>query len=363
MQVRKSNIYSFLFGLSVFLLAFGGAVKSIPGISELGNFLNILTIGILTFVALADKRPLRNSEILFLHLGFIFICIIYVFIGIKSISSEGYWKYFLKLVGNLYAAFLVIAFARKSDQKTFLNSVYFFAIFLVLLQWLKITPDSESYNYLTRPLLFGAALLLLWIDISYRNNRILNILLLILLILTMFILGGRGSLIFSLVIVFFLLLRRNAITALAVLFLGIIVFNNLLYEPLYNMNPLFFERMSRILNNIAEEPRYQLYVDAIDHIVKNPLGYGFYSHRELLGQPYIESLPLEILFNFGIVGFIMFAFIVGFILRKFSFRNDKSIYILAIISLYMFMNYSKGWSLSDGINSLLPLYLAIAKES
>ena len=68
-------------------------------------------------------------------------------------------------------------------------------------------------------------------------------------------------------------------------------------------------RLTRLFENIQDEPRIEVYSDALEYIYNNPFfGYGFGSSSKLF-EAYPHNIFLEVMLHGGIVLFMVFIFI------------------------------------------------------
>jgi len=122
--------------------------------------------------------------------------------------------------------------------------------------------------------------------------------------------------------------------------------------------------MARLLaGNLDEEPRAEIYPQVLEYLLENLpfFGSGFSSSYLFSTSwdtklPFIESFPLELILNFGIFGLLILIYIYRSYIKLYKFSA-----VLFMLNVYLFLNYSKSWSVYSGF--VLIVFLAFSLQS
>ncbi|WP_175990101.1 O-antigen ligase family protein [Bacillus sp. Marseille-Q1617] len=358
--MRKDKLISTLMGISIFGIVFGGALKTIPFLG-LGSIINLAFLLLITVLAVFQGKGSINFESKMVF-GLLFICCVYVLYSIFVYShEEEYLKYLIKFIGMTYAIIIIAVFAKKEDINSFINFTLVIALILLVFDLSGLKAVGDDVNYLTRPHLYGAATCVLMVKaLNSIKQFFVNSILIILYIYVIIDYGSRGPLLFigfTFILIAILFSKNRVRNTIFLLIISVIVKFNI--ETILESNQLLVYRFNRLFYSIEEEPRFQLYSKTIEYILNNPLGYGFYAHKTLIGEKYVESFPLEMLLNFGIITFILFLYLLVRLLRYvINHLGDTSKISLFTIFIYLLLSFSRSWSFSDGM-VLFIIYLLI----
>ena len=273
------------------------------------------------------------------------------------------FEYLLKAV--LYMVwFFVIQFLNIS-LKT-LNSFFKITITFTLLGiFLQlngfIDHDKTSSNYLTVGLLIGFSLIIsIYSDIFDKKKKLF---LIFLLVFSSLSIASRGSIIFSFFVILLYSLRSRKNVFLFIISLVSIYFSVNIFIRYFNINSWLYFKMTRLLvGDFDEEPRAEIYPQVFEYLLENLpfFGSGFSSSYLFSTSwdsklPFIESFPLELILNFGIFGLLILIYIYRSYIKLYKFSA-----VLFMLNLYLFLNYSKSWSVYSGF--VLIVFLAFSLQ-
>lgn len=208
-----------------------------------------------------------------------------------------------------------------------------------------------------------------------KRLKLIYLLLVGLQLVTIFIRGARGPLLCLIVFIAVktLLYFRNNTKVLAVSFIGIFslviavqnisTIMNWVGERL-NAAGLYSRNYQYILSDalFSDSGRGNFYKRAIELIVKNPVfGYGASSDVMLLGGQYTHSLPLELMFDYGIlIGGIIFMYLSIHVVHSFFIPDgtEQDLRMIFITQGYLMLFFSGTYLQS--VNLFLFLGIAIS---
>lgn len=348
----------FLRPIYIFLFIFSGFGQMLIGYS--GILYHIL----LTLILIVDLilSPARSN----VNLSYILIIILLLsyFIHPSNTIDSLTTNYLLK--GLLYMIWaLLLPFLRLEEGflKKFLNTIIIMSFIVIILNLIGFIDHTRTNsNYLTIGLVVGAGMLC---STDIKNTRISLLLFFLLSILSLTI-SSRGSLILSLLFASIIYINKYKAKAISVITFFVVItiaLGNQILNYL-SISPWLTYKMTRIFSEggISEEPRYEIYPQVVNYLIKsiNLFGSGFsssYMFRTSWDSklPFIESFPLELVLNFGIFGILILLMIKIDYYKIFKRSN-----ILFFLNLYMFLNYSKSWSVYSGL--VLIVLLSLSKK-
>ena len=375
--------YLFSFELLFTLFLFAWAYKAdlrfawIPiDLTQLFFILSFCS-GILIF--LAEKKRLKQRAAVIVFAGILFV--LYVLISLTWTAGDLYAHqkalYFSTLtLWTLIAGAFIIA-PDKVRLARFINLIFLIAAWIAIqstIEYLRSGSDviNLNSNYLALGYTLGMGVLICaaygFLSGVSLTKRIFMFSLSIYFMFVLFLLGGRGPLISTLISLPVPLLFSSKLVQLnkiklkkyaaiiVILFLIIILISFYLYSK-----GLLTGTLYRIL--LFLEPgmgqsagaRIDFYSISENLWLANPLfGYGIGSWPILNGLPDVYSYPhnivLEILVELGLIGLILFGLIVFFALKGFIKQNNKSNILWGSIVLMLFVNAFIGAMLSGDMN-------------
>ncbi len=330
----------------------------------------ILVLKIVLFNKTTIKKIFYTPIMLFL------VFYIWMIMTLTFSSSVEYLfnKIFLFLT-NILAFLFPLLFFSKIEIKSLLNkfvlvstplSIWF--IFFILPNiYLNEIYNSVSATYLIVSLYSGMnILMLLLLEVKLFKNSYINLLFIILNIVVLILSGGRGGLVlafFVLTIFVFFKLKlklkqlKLILTSILLIILSGFIIVNFISQTKYRE---LFERSIMRLELLTEfngfnsggnsvEVRTEMISFSFEKIFHSPtsllFGYGIgsfsYEYTGIDGRGYPHNLVLEILFELGLIGLLIFLTFSGVTLKHFKYTA------LSWIVFYLFLNSLKSSSLVD----------------
>ena len=364
----------------LFIVCFPGVVKMLIRVDSF--IINILAFTGYVFVAAFFKSSYLNRLYHFQFMIaslFVVIALSIIFhpspIDGRSVVLLG--KGFIYLIAGLVAYHTFTL----DNGRAFINLIVISSFVIVAVNFLyPIDHDITRSNYLILSFMMGLGAIVLAYDLLFSKNTNLIRLCygggLVFLIFNMLLAGGRGTVIFTALCVLIMLLKKARGSKL--IFFGIWLpfmalisgLSTQIFVHFFKVDSWTLFKLLRLFGgDITEEPRYELYSNALTYMYDNPnvLGLGFHASRYVKTSwdnslPYLESFPLELIFNFGVFGLIFVFYIFGIAtlwLRNLEI-NLRVSNIHFFIFLFVLMNFSKGWSVYAGLSSVTLLGVLLA---
>jgi len=340
-----------------------GALKPFI-LTYIGNFDIVLIVSILSFIYILknkgrlDKTILDSSIVLLLFT--IYIVLSWTYTTSHSYVFNKSFSYCLNLL-----FFLFPFFVKQINVKQWiwlygiiLIPLTYFFIQMKAVIWTSLAPNDSFMDVKSNYLALGYHLGVLLILLNYfKQNVAIQILVLILL----FASSARGPLLFALITLVILniqdikkllysLIKKfgYVIIVLAITSILFIAFQNKIM-PLLENALLRYDSITTDDKSLAA--RYELFEFALykpfDSIRTLFFGFGFGSFGiEFFNEDmraYPHNILLEIFFELGLLGLILFtAFLV--LILKIAFRTKN---IFSFILLFSLLNAAKSYNLSD----------------
>jgi O-antigen ligase len=328
----------------------------------------ILVLKIVLFNKITIKKIFYTPIMLFL------VFYIWMIMTLTFSSSVEYLfnKIFLFLT-NILAFVFPLFFFSKIEIKSLLNKFVlvstplsiWFIFFILPNMYLNEIYNSVSATYLIVSLYSGMnILMLLLLKVKLFKNSYINLLFIILNIVVLILSGGRGGLVLAFLVltifVFFKLKLKQLkliLTSTSLIILSGFIIVNFISQTKYSE---LFERSIMRLELLTEfngfnsggnsvEVRTEMISFSYEKIFHSPtsllFGYGIgsfsYEYTGIDGRGYPHNLVLEILFELGLIGLLIFLTFSGVTLKHFKYTA------LSWIVFYLFLNSLKSSSLVD----------------
>lgn len=288
------------------------------------------------------------------HQGVIFFLFLFtVWVIFSSTYTTSSHYYLIKLIktGQIWAAFLAGYYIVIKNRE-----IYFFRI-MILLSIIIATIytfgviyfalankkwDEITAAYLGISLLCSFAFTALIVFNKRLFKPLTLIALIVISLITMFGSGGRGGILFSAIslIAYAVFERKNSkqiYSGVLVITLAIVVAYNvsdeikLLFErSIYRLSFLFSEEKGNSVNQ-----RFELINFTLNKIADNPIfGYGLGSfskeYYNIDGRYYPHNIILEIWFELGLIGLIIFGMLLLLLFIKFDAKKNI-VYIILLL--------------------------------
>lgn len=369
--------FNFIEAFFLFIVCFPGAFKMIIGVDS--SAINI--IAFLCYMIFSLRKPITiNRNFNYLILSILLVVSFSIIIHPSQIDGE---SIALLVKGFIYliTAFLVFHTYNIGVGKAFISIIFISSIIIIMRSYfLPFDFEKTRSNYLlvSFPIGISAIISLYLLCFGKFSIFIKGILISSLLFFLVGLLfnGGRGSLLFAVFCMLLILYEKykmNKNFFLIYTFPLLLITVYAFYSFVLNfitINSWTLQKLYRLFSaNITEEPRYELYSNALDYFVNNAslLGLGFHAARYVdtswdPSLPYLESFPLELIFNFGIFGLIISLIIFSAVpryFRQFGYQCCTSRAHFYIF-LYFLLNFSKGWSVYAGFSSITILAMFLA---
>lgn len=229
------------------------------------------------------------------------------------------------------------------DFKIFIKVFYNFSTIAILFILSSFYFFPASYNYSGNYMVLSYNLLIpvcFQIYIFSKSKNLINLILIILSISTIFLFGSRGTLVCIILYLMIVFLRNNLInTKKTIFFLSVFSMSFIIFvwnfnkveeetiKTLINLN-IESRTVSKIINsNFFEESGRNVIREVILNKIDDKIlyGYGLYGDRVLteqlyafdtfgsyysLSSTYSHNILLELMVNFGLIGFLIFIYIL-----------------------------------------------------
>mgnify|MGYP006147262095 CR=1 FL=1 len=354
----QNFILAFLY-LSGFLSAFLN--KIISGFDLVLIALIFATVDII-FNLISRKVTYNKNSI---HLLFI-ILIFYTWM-IFTLTYSPSFEYKYEKTGNFLVSillFLYPLFIRKVNFN-FIIKLYTiimvpFAVFLVYMKSITYSVERESVElfigYWLDYLSLGFHLGILVLLLNYFNK---NIFLQILTLALLFASSARGPLIFTILILILMNFKKNK----RIIFKSFLRYKKtffllivLIFINLNNFASLFQKSIGRFMSlgsgydeSVASRIAmmkyafYQPFENMSNFLFGNGIGsFGIY-YNGVDARGYPHNVILEIFFELGLLGVIIFFVLMVFIMKRFSVRNN----VFSILFFFAFLNAMKSSNLTS----------------
>ncbi|QPK05347.1 hypothetical protein [Vibrio kanaloae] len=335
--------------------------------------INVLVVGLGISIVLFSF--LRNKSSVSKHVVRTFFIINFFFILYFSsfFYSEAYldYTYFFKIL-----SLLLISLCGLFLSRTMVIGRPILLLFLLMIwgsalaaaRYLGvITPSGAgalSYLNLALPIGMGiisSSLLIFSQDVS-RSFKTIALFLLFFQLALLITLAARMVLISVLLLsflVFFIYSDKVFKIILAIVCIISFGYFDILGVFMSNDSFLIF-KITRILDNFQDEPRYAVYVHSLNLIVDNIFGYGVLSYEKLLGY-YPHNIIIELFITAGFMATFLFTILllqpIYFLLK---FRSIKTVsrtssICFLFITTYFFLQWLVSYDFSAAYVVMLPL--------
>lgn len=369
--------FNFIEAFFLFIVCFPGAFKMIIGVDS--STINI--IAFLCYTIFASRKPITiNRNFNYLILSILSVVSFSIILHPDQIDGESI-ALLVKGVIYLITALLVFHTYNIGVGKAFISIIFISSIIIIMRGYfLPFDFEKTRSNYLlvSFPIGISAIISLYFLYFGNFSMLIKGLLISSLLFFLGGLLfsGGRGSLlftVFSMLLIIYEKYKMNKNLFLIYTFPFLLITVYAFYSFVLNfitINSWTLEKLYRLFSaKITEEPRYELYSNALDYFVNHAslLGLGFHAARYVdtswdPSLPYLESFPLELIFNFGIFGLTISLIIFSAVPRYFRQFGSRCCTSRAhfYIFLYFLLNFSKGWSVYAGFSciTILAMFLA-----
>lgn len=384
--IRILFSFEFLFALFLFAWAYKADPKFEWVPIDLTQLFFILSICSGIFVFLAEKKRFKKKATVIVFSCILFV--VYVLISLTWTVSDIY-AHQKALNFSILTLWTVIAgaFIIASDK---VRLTRFIKLILLLAIWIAVESTIEylssrssiinlNSNYLALGYTLGMGVLICTayglLSGGSQAKRILMIFLSLYFLFVLFILGGRGPLISTVISLSIPLLFRSKhvqsnksklkkyTTFVVILFLIIFLISLYLYSSgsltatLYRMLLFLEPGMGQSAGTRID---YYLISEKL-WLTKPVFGYGIGSWPILNGLPdanfYPHNMVMEILVELGLVGLFLLCLTVFLALKGFIKQNKKSNLFLGTVVLMLFMNAFIGAMFSGDINDNRILFL------
>ena len=341
---------------------------------SIGIDITLLLALILVFNVFLSKKIILKSFFTSIVLFLVFFIWMIITI-IYSTSNEYLFNKIFLFSTNIVAFLIPLLLFSKIEIKSLLNKfvlistplgIWFIAFILPKMYFNEIY-NNASQAYLTVSLFSGMnILILLLLKVKLFKNSYINLLFIILNIAVLILSGGRGGLVLAFLVLtifgfFKLKLKlkqlKLILKSISLIILFGFIIGNLIRQTEYVE---LFERSIRRLELLTEfnginsggnsvEVRVGMLNFSYDKIVHSPtsllFGYGigsfWYEYTGIDGRGYPHNLVLEILFELGLIGLLIFIIFSGVTLKHFKYTA------LSWIVFYLLLNSLKSSSLVD----------------
>lgn len=380
----KTSTYSYIKIVTYFLFLYSGLIKWIPFPLDFTLVFGLLTSSFILYDFYIGKYKLFNINVGYLYLLFYSFSLLYI---LTYFYSESKVYSLIKVRGfvlNIIAFTFPISSLRAKDYKIIIPIVTSFSLLVLLfLSFLLYNDlfnlvkmsDEDQLNlfFTTLPtyLDFGAFIAVSFI-LLINNNSILSILYKLIIFYFLVILGGRGpllTLIFILLLNFLLKNKKFMVTGY-IKYAFIILFASFLYSY-FEFTFIDFERLNVFKNFGSDDSvsgRFIYIQRCLGGFIDHPFfGNGIGSTGLLIsGQDivlYPHNLFVEVLSEFGLIGFLFYLFIFLFFMWMVIIKKTAIEYLpFLFIVMYLFIQDMKSgafeaWRISCGWLSIATVFL------
>ncbi len=375
MKIKKIHVISYLKNLLFFIILFPGSFKLVINVdSSLVNAVAILGLLFIFIVTTNNKLYLTNESKNYLYyIAYIFLITNFYFVfSIEQVDSLSF-QYLMRAYYFIFGSvFVLIMFNGIDDFKKLISIILTISFILTLYNLFGLLNYNDSFNYLTYAFTIGISIVLLSYRLIFNCDGFffksaLFIGISYFILLNLFS-GSRGSLLFSILLVLVMFVKyRNKVdfkrfTATIIAISASIFFILYYFVTNYNINTWFAFKILRLWEgNIEEEPRYKLYSDAYNYMIDNFSIFGFGFHGSYnIGSIFLESFPYELLFNYGLFGLVVLILLFFYSIQIYNLNINYYYTLMSFMMfLYIFLNFSKGWSLYSGYVIFVALAIVI----
>lgn len=356
--------------LLLFIILFPGMVKMVIGYTS--SLINIVPFFILLLFVINSKK--KKYQILFerkMNLTFVYLMLfialmitIYFSFSLSQLDFLSI-QYFIKAWLFLLTSIILFYFFKENDFNTLVNIIVVFSVISTIMMNLgAIDYDRTKTNYLIYAFLLGLSMIFLFFDYLFIKANIFLIAMVLYFGLMSLFSGSRGALLFAgLIMLFLIIIKMRKVGLLKKIFIAGVLYMSVYVIvvfalPKIEINSWLQYKMLRLFSSdVSEEPRYELYANVFKYFENNFsfYGFGFHASRNISTSwdprlPYLESFPLELVFNYGIFGLLVILYQVLFVitfLKKniYKYRNTFKSFLMF---LFVYLNFSKGWSVYNG---------------
>lgn len=347
------------------LLVYSGLIKWIPGIPV--DLTVVFTVVLLLLFPFQFKRKISSTYSFQKVVVFsvIALSILFLLSNIYTISVEYASSKSIATILNIfcfiYPLFLFnekdIPFAKKFMFwgsiviLSILSYLYFTDQFIYFQMSEETMEEAAGFtipNYLSIGTFISIALILRLDDKSLFNRAFM-----LYSIFILFVLGGRGPLIFLFIIFILYYFMTFKGKRFSLKNLIIILFGAILFVQYFDFSVIDFERFN-ILENLNEDEsslsRIQYYNKGFQSVAQNlfaGLGIGssglILSDRDVVLYPH--NLFLESLMEVGIIGGILYLILyIALFSKTIINRNDNKLLLLGLVVIYLFFQDMKSGS-------------------
>lgn len=384
MEKTSSSSYIYIKLFTYFIFLYSGLIKWIPFPIDFTLFFGLFTFVFILYDTYIEKVKIYNINVGYLYLLFYTFSILYM---LTYFYSESKVYSLIKVRGfllNIIAFTFPITSIRIQDYKKIIKVLTFFALLVIgflffllyngLFDLVKMSDEDQlNLFFTTLPtyLDFGAFIAISFI-LLINNNSNLSVIFKIVIFYFLIILGGRGpllTLIFIYLINFLFNKKKNMLSGYFKYILLIMV-AAFLYVYL-ELTFIDFERLNVFKNYGNDESvsgRFVFIQKCLEGFMDSPfLGNGIGSTGLLIsGQDivlYPHNLFVEVLSEFGLIGFFLYLFLFFFFLWIVFIKKVSVEYIpFLFIVLYLFIQDMKSgafeaWRISCGWLSVATVIL------
>jgi O-antigen ligase len=380
----SSSSYIYIKLITYFIFLYSGLIKWIPFPVDFTLLFGLLTLIFIVYDIYTGEIRLYNINVGYLYLLFYIFSISYM---LTYFYSESKVYSIIKVRGfllNIIAFTFPITSIKIQDSNKIIRVLTVFALLvLIFLSFLLYNDlfnlvkmsDEDQLNlfFTTLPtyLDFGAFIAISFI-LLINNNSIFSIIFKLIIFYFLIILGGRGPLLTLIFIVFinFLFNNRKLVTVGYFKYLFFLVVGVALYIY-FDLTFIDFERLNVFKNYGDDESvsgRFVFVQRCLEGFMDKPiLGNGIGSTGVLIsGQDivlYPHNLFVEVLSEFGLIGFFLYLSIFLFFLWIVIIKKVSAEYLpFLFIVLYLFSQDMKSgafeaWRISCGWLSIATILI------
>jgi O-antigen ligase len=367
MNIKEIKLGEYYIGFMLFVIVCSPSIKIIYS----SMILNIMPLVAVLFYILVPRKITKINHYVTPTLYATCLIILLLFLVRFDLASYDSLKLLFILV-TLFVYSLVI------NERILKVGMSFMVMWSLILSLLQLSSNislnvelGQNYTTLATPIGLGLVIVssLLWFSNSRIFNKIVFLVLSLLYLITLASLVNRSAILINILLIniLFLAFLYNHKYKFRILFIYIVCLTAVGTLLMMYFDDLFssyqVDRLERLIFNIENEPRVQIYQRAIDLIVQSPLwGYGSGNERAIFDGFYPHNIFLSILLMGGVVLFIPFTFIVICFLYEClsTFKaSNKNTLRLALVSASLYLFFQ--WNLSAGVDSIhIPLIMMLS---
>tara|TARA_Y100000766_G_scaffold217057_1_gene188920 strand:+ start:102 stop:1112 length:1011 start_codon:yes stop_codon:yes gene_type:complete len=305
------------------------------------------------------KRNITSKKYFLIPISLLPFTFFYIFSYTYSLSSDyALFKLTKFLIGQV--VLFIPLFIFKSEDFYNLFKKYYLIIYIIFLIFISYIIYEQNLDLFFRSseaqidYLAISFQCIVYMFLFLKENTIFHIILKVFSIVILALLGGRGPIVFLTLLMAFYYLKEYLFKfKLYYFFIFLIVSGFIIYFlNSYAIFDLFILRIESISDDPTglSNPRFNMWVAGLNGFMDSPLiGNGIGSFGEyytgLDSRGYPHNLFIEILFESGLIGFLLFS-IFMYVLFKFIFVNKSKIE-LSLLLIYMLLDYMKSGSLEE----------------